>query len=363
MARSSLVGLGLGHQCGQVVTVGQFTLGVQVAAQCTATDCQHRVFDGCAIDQAAHGLDLGVGEAAGLQHPVRRHDRVEARDRQVLRPQQHLAGQRGGGGCDMGRHPGQRPHQPQRRGGRLDQSPAHQRQASRCRIGKPGAGWAIVRRRTAVVEQQGAELAQALQPHCRQMCLQQHGKAAYRQIEKTVQTFDDVQLPQRPVPIQGPRMDARDLDAKLPPVARLGQRDVTDVVFEIEVLIVHPVRVVQPQRHGLQALAKQRRRRQPPLDVRQHRLEPHHPASRGRLVKNVQQADVGVRGRGVRVEVPRVVPAELAHGDGLPIRRRSRRTQRRPLARPAWPWRHGAQPGPWRPPSPAWQQTCEQPWA
>ena len=90
--------------------------------------------------------------------------------------------------------------------------------------------------------------------------LGQQREAARRQFEEAVQALDDIDLPQRPVQVERPGVDARGLDAELPPVARLGQRDVADVVFEVEVLVLDPVRMVEVERHAQQLLAEHRQR-------------------------------------------------------------------------------------------------------
>ena len=74
--------------------VGQFAVEVQVAAQRAAAHRQHGVVDGGAGHRAADGLEFVEREAARLEHAVRRDHRVEARRRQLVRPQQQVAGQR-----------------------------------------------------------------------------------------------------------------------------------------------------------------------------------------------------------------------------------------------------------------------------
>ena len=52
----------------------------------------------------------------------------------------------------------------------------------------------------------------------------------------------------------GREMQPRRLDAQLPPVTGLRQRDVADVVLEIEVLVLDPLRMIQAERHVRQLL-------------------------------------------------------------------------------------------------------------
>ena len=68
-------------------------------------------------------------------------------------------------------------------------------------------------------------------------------------------------------------MDARDLDAQLTPVARLRQRDVTDVVLEIEVGVVHPVRHMHTAGQFGQPPPERRREMQPGFDFFEDALE------------------------------------------------------------------------------------------
>ena len=88
-----------------------------------------------------------------------------------------------------------------------------------------------------------------------------------------VEALDDVHLPQRPAPVERSRVQPRHLDAELPPVARLRQRDVAHVVLEVEVGVLDPVRVVEPERHLHQPLAERARHVQAAADVLEDPLE------------------------------------------------------------------------------------------
>ena len=76
-----------------------------------------------------------------------------------------------------------------------------------------------------------------------------------------VETLDDVELPQRAVEVERPRVQPGRLDAQLAPVARLRQRDVPDVELEVEVGVVHPVRMVEIERHPGELLPVRRHER------------------------------------------------------------------------------------------------------
>ena len=69
------------------------------------------------------------------------------------------------------------------------------------------------------------------------------------------------------------RVDARDLDAQLTPVSRLRQCDVADVVFKIEVRVVHPVRHMQAAGEFGQSPPEHRRQMQTGVDLFEDSLE------------------------------------------------------------------------------------------
>jgi len=108
-------------------------------------------------------------------------------------------------------------------------------------------------------------------------------------------------------------MDTRGLDAKLAPVARLGQCDVAHVVFDVEALVFYPIRVVQIQRHPQDFFTKVGELVEPAFHVGQYLLETQHATRRGGLVINMQQREVGVGVGAVGIDVGRVVFAQLAH--------------------------------------------------
>jgi hypothetical protein len=86
------------------------------------------------------------------------------------------------------------------------------------------------------------------------------------------EAVDQVQLPQRMGSIERPREDPRDRLGQLAVVARRRHRALTDVEVDVEVGVVDPVGVIEPERH-LDELAPERRQQvQPaaddPADVR-----------------------------------------------------------------------------------------------
>ena len=128
-----------------------------------------------------------------------------------------------------------------------------------------------------------------------------------------VQPFDDVELPQRPVEIERTRDQASHLDAQLSPVARLRQRDVTNVELEVEVGILDPVRVVQVERHPHQPLAEDAGLVQPLVDVVEDPLERDPAARRGRRVVDREAGPRHVRPGRLGVEERSVHSAQLLH--------------------------------------------------
>ena len=82
-------------------------------------------------------------------------------------------------------------------------------------------------------------------------------KAALGKIRNIVQPLDDIGLPQGARHIEWPGMQTRYLNAKLPPIPRLGQCDMAHMEFHIKVGIQHPIGFIQAGRHFHQASAKQ----------------------------------------------------------------------------------------------------------
>ena len=103
--------------------------------------------------------------------------------------------------------------------------------------------------------------------------LEADGERSPRNSRDRIQSLDDRHLPRRAAKVDLPGVDARDLDAQLTPVSRLRQRDVADVVFEIEVGVVHPVRHMQTAGQVGQSPPERRREMQPGVDLFEDSLE------------------------------------------------------------------------------------------
>ena len=108
------------------------------------------------------------------------------------------------------------------------------------------------------------------------------------------EAVDQVELPERMGAVQRAGDEPRDLLGQHPLVAGRGQRELADVEVEVEVRVVDPVGVVDPERHLGQAPAKRRQQVQPRGDQLGDRLERQLAAGRGGLVVDRQGADVGV---------------------------------------------------------------------
>jgi hypothetical protein len=70
-----------------------------------------------------------------------------------------------------------------------------------------------------------------------------------------VEPFDNREFPRRAGQIERARENPSGLNAQLPPVAGAGQGDVADVVFQIEILVLDPVWVIEIERHPHQPLS------------------------------------------------------------------------------------------------------------
>ena len=84
----------------------------------------------------------------------------------------------------------------------------------------------------------------------------------------------------------------RNLDTELSPVTGLGQPDMTDVILEIEVRVVHPVRPMETAGQLGQPPPKDIREMQPGVEFLENPLEGHLAARGGRRVIDQQQLNL-----------------------------------------------------------------------
>ncbi len=143
--------------------------------------------------------------------------------------------------------------------------------------------------------------------------LQVEREAARRQSGNIVEALDDVGLPEWLAAIERTRMDACDLDTELTPVARMRQRDVPHVEFDVDVRILDPVRTVESEGHRDQPATKEWQGVEPCLEETQHVLEAD-PAfgRRGRII-NAQPGHVHVLIATLEAQEKAVRPGQLPH--------------------------------------------------
>ena len=112
-------------------------------------------------------------------------------------------------------------------------------------------------------------------------------------------------------------MQPRGLLGQLPVVTGRRQGELADVELDVEVRVLDPVGLVEPERDLDQPAAERRDQVQPGLD------EPGQPVERerlgsGRRVEDADAADVAVDRRRLHREEGRVEAGELLHGRCLP---------------------------------------------
>jgi len=105
----------------------------------------------------------------------------------------------------------------------------------------------------------------------------------------------------------------RHLDTQLPPVAGLGQGNVADVKFEVEIGIVDPIGMVEIEWNADKFLAKAACLVQAAFYVRQYVLEPYEPPGCGRRVIDPDRADMHRRIWGVEIDETGILPTKLLH--------------------------------------------------
>ena len=155
---------------------------------------------------------------------------------------------------------------------------------------------------------------------------EQHGRAAVHHrvmdlgVERRAlprQTLYDIELPERPRPIEQDGVQPRDRFVQLRVGARRGQDQPTDMIVEIDVLVRIPARVIQMQRRRVKLLPQDRHQRHPTDQEVPVRLE--EPAAVGfRQVQQVQAGDVHRRLRRFQIKECCVQPTQPCHAAFLP---------------------------------------------
>ncbi len=109
------------------------------------------------------------------------------------------------------------------------------------------------------------------------------------------QPLDHVQLPQRAAAVQRAGEDPRHRLGQLPVVAGRRHGGLADVEVEVEVGVLDPVRVVEPERDGHEPPAQRRQQREALRDQAADVLDAERAARRGRRVVDREPADMAVR--------------------------------------------------------------------
>ena len=120
-----------------------------------------------------------------------------------------------------------------------------------------------------------------------------------------LEALDHVELPQRAASIEWPRHDALDLRRELPRASRGGKGDVSDVEVEIEVGVLDPVGLIEPERHLDESVTIRGNEVQPLADQRFEVVEVQR-FGRGGRIEQCEPADVAVGRAGLDVEKERV---------------------------------------------------------
>ncbi len=132
---------------------------------------------------------------------------------------------------------------------------------------------------------------------------------------------DEVQLPGRPGEVEAARVDASDLRAQLAEVTGRGEGDFADVVFEVEVLVLHPPGVVDVERDAYEFFPEGAGQVDPLVEKAQDVVESDCAARPGRRVVDAHARQVVRRSAtALGVEHEGIGPAELSHTD-LPRRK------------------------------------------
>ena len=247
---------------------GQLALVEQIAPQPAADDRQNCVIDRRARHRVLDGTDARKRKRNPVPHPVRRHRRIEprfrrharARDREIAFPEFVCEARDAGHATCDGFEIFLRLAQ------RVEIAADEQIGDPRLRVGLPLdlvvavrlVGRQIVHRRRHFDTGHTVDRGMMDFGHQR--------KAAFGQPLDIIEALDDDEFPQWFRQVHRARVQPRDLNAELTPVAGRGKRDVAHVVFEVEIGVLDPVRMVDVERDAHQPLAERTRAAQPTFD-------------------------------------------------------------------------------------------------
>ena len=296
----------------------QLFLVLEIFAQGAAADRQHHVVDGGAGYGGADEFEIIEREAAAVEHPVRRHAGIEAGARHGAGRFELAGGHLEAGAGQRGDRAGQHIGKAERLHGGVAGGARQQLKSEGLTLRHP----LLLRRlrlgvRCQVVD--GGGHFRAGDPvNGRVVHLGDDGEGALGNALHIVEAFQHVEFPQRPVGIQRAGMQARDLNAQLPPVTGMRQGDVAHMELDVEIRILEPVGVVQIARHIGQPLAEGACQMQAAFVVPQDFLERQHPAGNRRLVVDGDRADMHWRVLGLEIQKCGVQRAELFHATPSP---------------------------------------------
>ena len=273
------------------------------------------VVDGGARDGVTHRPERGERERAGVEDAVRRDRPAEPRAGRHLRRRRVPAGtHRGHRPAEAGSQLAGQPQRPARHTERVQRGPGVQRQRRRVGLRLPRRGR---RRRIDLLGRLAVDgrdhLDAGLPVDGRVVDLEHEAEAPVRQPLDVVEALDDVELPQRLRQVERAGVQPRRLDAELPPVAGARQGDLAHVVFEVELAVLDPVRVIQIRRHADDLLAERSGQVQAGLEVVEHIGERDLAARRGRRVVDADRRDVRRRVWLLAVDERRVLATQLLH--------------------------------------------------
>ncbi len=127
------------------------------------------------------------------------------------------------------------------------------------------------------------------------------------------QTLDQVELPQRAVPVERAGEDALDLLGQLGVGARGRERQLAHVVSDVEARILDPVGPIEPEGHRVQLVLHERQEVQALVDGGAEVLERELAAGTVGGVEDREPRDVPVGRRALDRQELRVQAAQLLH--------------------------------------------------
>jgi hypothetical protein len=139
------------------------------------------------------------------------------------------------------------------------------------------------------------------------------GIAALGQAFDIVEPLDHGEFPRRAFEIQRAGEDTRGLDAQLPPVSRRGQRNMADMVFEVEIGVLDPIGIVEVEGHAHHALAHGLGELQTAFEKGEDILEADETSGRSRGVVDQDRSDVHRRVARFQRDEARIHALELLH--------------------------------------------------